>query len=253
MRFLIALLIIFGLDTRQFLARGAVTACVPHYSMSGGTLTALAANEIVMCQQSILGPIDLQVGSLPAASLIKAINQKPIAAGAVASVLSPIKKMTAVNDYLPVSDYYACSCNSTPHSVLGRGASCTPHCPSRHRARKREGGSGKSAVESVIVRNRFSRPTGRRKADFLRQLASRPGFGAIDGLPEREAHEAFVPHGLTALDDAHEVASAIELESVAEMREEVRSFVETLKLPIDELQRKRAASRRMVCFTRQAD
>jgi hypothetical protein len=116
-----------------------------------------------------------------------------------------------------------------------------------------KGGSGKSAVESVIVRNRFSRPTGRRKADFLRQLASRPGFRAIDDLPEREAYEAFVPHGLTALDDAHEVASAIELESVAEMREEVRSFVETLKLPIDELQRKRAASRRMVCFTRQAD
>jgi hypothetical protein len=59
----------------------------------------------------------------------------------------------------------------------------------------------------------------------LRQLASRPGFRAIDGLPEREAYEAFVPHGLTALHDAHE-ASAIELESVAEMREEVRSFVE---------------------------
>jgi chromosome partitioning protein len=98
-------------------------------------------------------------------------------------------------------------------------------------------------VESVIVRNRFSRPTGRHKADFLRQLASRLGFLTIDGLPEREAYEAFLPHGLTALDDAREVASAIELESVAEMREEVRSFVETLKLPIDELQRKRAASR----------
>jgi hypothetical protein len=78
----------------------------------------------------MLGPIDLQVGSFPAASLIKAINQKPIEAGAVAGVLSPVKKMTAVNDYLPVSDYYACSCNV--HRTVchvGRGASCTPHCP----------------------------------------------------------------------------------------------------------------------------
>jgi chromosome partitioning protein len=84
---------------------------------------------------------------------------------------------------------------------------------------------------------------GRHKAGFLRQLASRLGFRIIDGLPEREAYEAFFPHGLTALDDAREVASAIELESVAEMREEVRSFVETLKLPIDEFQRRRAASK----------
>lgn len=101
----------------------------------------------------------------------------------------------------------------------------------------------RTAVEWVIVRNRFSRPMGRHKAGFLRQLASRLGFRIIDGLPEREAYEAFFPHGLTALDDAREVASAIGLESVAEMREEVRSFVETLKLPIDEFQRRRPASK----------
>jgi hypothetical protein len=57
-RFFVALLIICGLDARQLLARGGVTAFVPHYAMSGGTLIALAANETVMCQQSILGPID---------------------------------------------------------------------------------------------------------------------------------------------------------------------------------------------------
>ena len=69
-----------------------MTAFVPHYAMSGGTLIALAANEIVMCQQSILGPIDLQVGSFPAASLIKAINQKPIAESAVAGSGRPSDK-----------------------------------------------------------------------------------------------------------------------------------------------------------------
>jgi ClpP class serine protease len=47
--------------------------------MSGGTLIALAADEIVMCKHSVLGPIDPQLGQSPAASLIKVIEQKPIA------------------------------------------------------------------------------------------------------------------------------------------------------------------------------
>lgn len=58
--------------------KGKVTVFVPHYAMSGGTLIALAADEIVMCKHSILGPIDPQIGQFPAASLIKVIDQKPI-------------------------------------------------------------------------------------------------------------------------------------------------------------------------------
>jgi ClpP class serine protease len=46
--------------------------------MSGGTLIALAADEIVMCEHSVLGPIDPQLGESPAASLIKVVEQKPI-------------------------------------------------------------------------------------------------------------------------------------------------------------------------------
>jgi ClpP class serine protease len=56
-----------------------VTVFVPHYAMSGGTLIALAADEIVMCKHSVLGPIDPQLGQSPAASLIKVVEQKPIA------------------------------------------------------------------------------------------------------------------------------------------------------------------------------
>lgn len=59
--------------------KGKVTAFVPHYAMSGGTLIALAADEIVMCTHSVLGPIDPQLGQLPAVSLLKVIEQKPIA------------------------------------------------------------------------------------------------------------------------------------------------------------------------------
>jgi ClpP class serine protease len=56
-----------------------VTVFVPHYAMSGGTLIALAADEIVMTPYSVLGPVDPQLGQSPAASLIKVVEQKPIA------------------------------------------------------------------------------------------------------------------------------------------------------------------------------
>jgi len=59
--------------------KAKVTVFVPHYAMSGGTLIALAADEIVMCAHSVLGPIDPQIGQSPAASLIKVVEEKPIA------------------------------------------------------------------------------------------------------------------------------------------------------------------------------
>jgi ClpP class serine protease len=59
--------------------KGKVTVFVPHYAMSGGTLIALAADQIVMCRHSVLGPIDPQLGGLPAASIIKVAEEKPIA------------------------------------------------------------------------------------------------------------------------------------------------------------------------------
>ena len=58
--------------------KSKVTVFVPHYAMSGGTLIALAANEIVMSKHAVLGPIDPQLGQSPAASLVKVVEQKPI-------------------------------------------------------------------------------------------------------------------------------------------------------------------------------
>jgi len=58
--------------------KGKTTVFVPHYAMSGGTLIALAADEIVMSPHAVLGPIDPQLGKFPAASLIKVVEQKPI-------------------------------------------------------------------------------------------------------------------------------------------------------------------------------
>jgi ClpP class serine protease len=42
--------------------KGKVTVFVPHYAMSGGTLLALAADEIVMDANAVLGPVDPQIG-----------------------------------------------------------------------------------------------------------------------------------------------------------------------------------------------
>ncbi|GAV32136.1 periplasmic serine proteases [Coriobacteriaceae bacterium EMTCatB1] len=55
-----------------------VTVFVPHYAMSGGTLIALAADEIVMDENAVLGPVDPQLGQQPAASILRVLEQKPI-------------------------------------------------------------------------------------------------------------------------------------------------------------------------------
>ncbi|MBA2536388.1 MAG: ATP-dependent Clp protease proteolytic subunit [Actinobacteria bacterium] len=55
-----------------------VTVIVPHYAMSGGTLIALGADEIRMDAAAVLGPVDPQLGELPAASIVRVAQRKPI-------------------------------------------------------------------------------------------------------------------------------------------------------------------------------
>jgi len=60
--------------------KGKVTVFVPHYAMSGGTLISLAADEIVMDPNAVLGPVDPQLGSsqggyYPASSILKALEE----------------------------------------------------------------------------------------------------------------------------------------------------------------------------------
>lgn len=56
--------------------RGKVTLFVPHYAMSGGTLIALATDEIVMDHNAVLGPVDPQIGQSPAASVLAVLERK---------------------------------------------------------------------------------------------------------------------------------------------------------------------------------
>jgi len=71
-------LVLASVQIARALARhkGKVTVFVPHYAMSGGTLIALAADEIVMSDHAALGPVDPQLGEHPAASLLRVVAKK---------------------------------------------------------------------------------------------------------------------------------------------------------------------------------
>ena len=56
------------------------TVMVPFYAMSGGSLIALAADEILMEPYAVLGPVDPQIGGFPAAAYEALLRDKPIEA-----------------------------------------------------------------------------------------------------------------------------------------------------------------------------
>src|SRR5947207_1497547 len=58
--------------------KAKVTVFVPHYAMSGGTLIALAADEIVMDANAVLGPVDPQIGDMPTASILRVLKLKQV-------------------------------------------------------------------------------------------------------------------------------------------------------------------------------
>ncbi|MFQ4137769.1 SDH family Clp fold serine proteinase [Nodosilinea sp. PGN35] len=63
---------------RALIRHGAkVTVFIPHYAMSGGTMLAMAADEIVMDENAVLGPVDPQLGNVAAASILKVLEAKP--------------------------------------------------------------------------------------------------------------------------------------------------------------------------------
>lgn len=70
---------------------------IPHYSMSGGTIIALAANEIVMDKDAVIGPIEPQIGDFlhgtyPAPSWVYAAETKKEKADDTTLVMSDISR-----------------------------------------------------------------------------------------------------------------------------------------------------------------
>jgi len=116
----------------------------------------------------------------------------------------------------------------------------------RHARRQRRIVDG-GLTDWIVVRNRLA-PLGSRNKKLVGQcldrLGLRLGFRATEGFSERVVFREFFPHGLTALDALDEATSGIRPNlSHLTARQEVRSLIEALKLPIDEKGRRRAAAR----------
>jgi ClpP class serine protease len=93
-----------------------VTVFVPHYAMSGGTMIALAADEIVMDENAVLGPIDPQVGQFPAASILKVVEQKNINVIDDETLILADISRKAVNQVASTVERIAC-CHYSPEEI----------------------------------------------------------------------------------------------------------------------------------------
>ena len=99
----------------------------------------------------------------------------------------------------------------------------------------------------VVLRNRLSTLGSRNKrlvGEGVDELAKQLGFRSADGFAERVIYREFFPRGLTALDELNEdtLGQRPNLSHVT-ARDEVKSLIDALKLPIDERGKRRAAAR----------
>ncbi|MGE0499903.1 MAG: division plane positioning ATPase MipZ [Rhizobiaceae bacterium] len=120
-------------------------------------------------------------------------------------------------------------------------------------ARRERRQTDNAILDWVVVRNRMSSFSTRneQKVDScLRNLSMQLGFRVSDGISERVVFREFFPIGLTALDDfeEHVLGTKPTLSHLA-ARQEIRQLLAALRLPTDELGRKRAEARRRYAET----
>lgn len=95
---------------------GKVTVMVPHYAMSGGTLITLAADEIIMDENAVLGPVDPQIGNYPAVSILRVVEEKdPNRIDDETLILADIARK-AIQQVKATIQRIAC-CNYTPEQA----------------------------------------------------------------------------------------------------------------------------------------
>ncbi|HEY5166277.1 MAG TPA: division plane positioning ATPase MipZ [Pseudolabrys sp.] len=99
----------------------------------------------------------------------------------------------------------------------------------------------------IVVRNRLA-PLGSRNkrlvGEGVNELSKRMGFRSVDGFAERVVYREFFPRGLTALDDLDEVTLGTRPNmSHLTAREEVITLLNSLRLPMSENGKRRAAAR----------
>jgi len=102
-------------------------------------------------------------------------------------------------------------------------------------------------MDWVVVRNRLAALGSRNKrlvGEGVEELGRQLGFRAAEGFAERVVYREFFPRGLTALDEINEDTLG-QRPNVSHVtaRDEVKKLIDSLKLPIDERGKRRAAAR----------
>lgn len=104
-----------------------------------------------------------------------------------------------------------------------------------------------SLTDWIVVRNRLATLGSRNKrlvGEGIAELSKRMGFRSVDGFAERVVYREFFPRGLTALDDLDEMTLGTRPNmSHVTAREEVIQLLNSLRLPMSENGRRRAAAR----------
>src|SRR5713101_1816508 len=99
----------------------------------------------------------------------------------------------------------------------------------------------------VVVRNRLSLLGACVKpiiCESLNELGLNLGFRVTEGFAERAIYRELFPRGLTALDDLDDIMPCTEPDPLCLIaRQEVRTLLDSLRLPLDERGRRRAAAR----------
>jgi len=99
--------------------RAKVTVFVPHHAMSGGTLIALAADEISMDPNAVLGPVDPQLGDKPAASVLAVLDaKKPEDIDDQTIILADVSRKAMVQLRHTVEDLLADKMSPEPAAAL---------------------------------------------------------------------------------------------------------------------------------------
>lgn len=115
-------------------------------------------------------------------------------------------------------------------------------------ARRKRLSADRGFLDWVVVRNRIGSVhsrNGNSMMNSLRSLSMKLGCRLSDGIGERVVFRELFPIGLTVLDDLPRAIPGVEItNSHLSARQEVQSLITALQLPIDELGKRRAASRK---------
>ena len=163
--------------------------------------------------------------------------------GRANAIISPSRWYKKSVRSLPCGSGFTKYNNATNFTVTGESHYAEMVREARRQRRLVDG----SLTDWIVVRNRLAALGSRNKrlvGEGIAELSKRMGFRSVDGLAERVVYREFFPRGLTALDDLDEETLGTRPNmSHVTAREEVIQLLNSLRLPMSENGKRRAAAR----------